>query len=311
MDDLVTINKVLTVNTLEAYLEKHPEDTQKWLDHLDPVLNAKRSRYPLRNRGVELLPADYEHYQIVQEHEAVFTNDEFMCGFCKKTWESTSAHAVTTLLCGHKYHTLCCLVNHYDSDRACIVEGCDINTNRIVREIYNRRVRFNETVENVLIDAVKETAEFKADIKKLKGHISIISKKYSESTKFQKRLKNKLMNKHIFNIRQIQYDMNASSKAVKTSSQYLSCVSEIKKYRATERKIYRKYHVDLRDLIQQRIVKVGNWQLRYALQRHANILRPYKFGIRIYPGSNKWQEKDDDDSDDVGSTVEENELITE
>ena len=304
MEELVAINKILTVNTLENYLEKHPEDALKWMDHLDPILHPKPSNYPLRNRRLDLLPADFDRYNIIQDLETPFINDDTMCGYCRRTWESTSAHAISTLLCGHKYHTICSILHQYETRGDCIVEGCAIDTSRIARELFNRTTRFNANVENVLLDVIKESAEFKADIKKLKGHIRTIYSKYGEVTKFHRRTKRKLLNKHIFNIRQIQYDMNAAVRTVKTSEQYLVCRSELKKYRSMETKIFRKYHVDLRDLIRQRIVHVGNWNLRYTLQRHGHILRPYKFGIRIYPGAYKWKEVDESESDSEGESEE-------
>ena len=42
MEELVLINKYVTVNTLETYIEKYPEDAQKWKDHLDPVLYPQK-----------------------------------------------------------------------------------------------------------------------------------------------------------------------------------------------------------------------------------------------------------------------------
>jgi hypothetical protein len=312
MEDLVRINKIMTVNTLETFLEKHPEDTQKWMDHLDPQLHKPENNSHIRR--IELSDADYEKYNIDNEQDSPFTDHEIMCGYCRKTWETTSVHPTATLLCGHKYHTLCYSVVRYEAYGDCIVEGCQTSTTEIVREIYNRRMRLNNDLESTLIDAIKHTSEFKEDVKKMKNHLGIISKKYLEANKLIKRSKNRLRNKHVFNLRQIQYDMNAAIKSVRNSNTYLTCKSEIAKYRGIERKFFRKYHITLRDLIRNRIIRLGNWNLRYAIERHGSLLRTYKFGIRIYPGSNKWTTRDEDDSDesdDAGSTVEENELITE
>ena len=311
MEDLVRINKIMTVNTLETFLEKHPEDTQKWMDHLNPYLHPPHDNF--HRARVELSDADYQKYNIDNEQNSPFTDHEIMCGYCRRTWESTSVHPTATLLCGHKYHTLCYSVVRYEAYGDCVVEGCQISTTEIVREIYNRRTRLNNDLESTLIEAIKDNSEFKDDIKKMKCHLGIISKKYLEANKIIKRARNRLRNKHTYNLRQIQYDMNAAVKSVRTSNEYLTCKSEIAKYRSLERKFFRKYHISLRDLIRNRIIRLGNWNLRYAIERHGSLLRTYKFGIRIYPGSNKWTTRDEDASSDSGSesSLEENELITE
>ena len=309
MEDLVGINKIMTVNTLETYLEKHPEDTQKWLDHLHPYLHPPYDNSHIRR--IELSDADYQKYNIDNQQDTPFTDHHIMCGFCRKTWESTSVHPTLTLLCGHKYHTLCYSILRYEAYGDCAVQDCQISTSEITREIYNRRIRLNNDLESTLINAIKDTSEFKEDVKKMKHHLSIVSKKYLDANKLIKRGRNKLRNKHVFNLRQIQYDMNEAIKSVRTSNEYLRCRSELAKYRSLERKFYRKYHISLRDLIRNRIIRLGNWNLRYAIQQHGAILRTYKFGIRIYPGSNKWTTRDEDDSSDSDSSVEENELITE
>ena len=313
MEDLVRINKIMSVKTLESYLEKHPEDTQKWLDHLDPYLHPPRQSRRDRAR-LELTDADFQKYNIEHDEDTPFINPEAICGYCRRTWITTAVHPTITLLCGHEYHTVCYSIMRYEDFHDCMVQDCQVSTSEIVRELYRRRTRENNDIESVLIDAIKGTREFKQDIKKMKNHLSIVSKKYSEANKKMKRTKNRLMNKHMCNLRQIQYDMNAAVNSVRNSNAYLTCKSEIAKYRNVERKFYRKYHIELRDLIRRRIIRLGNWNLRYAIERHGALLRTYKFGIRIYPGSNKWKERDDDESDesdDAGSAVEENELITE
>ena len=292
MEELVLINKYVTVNTLETYIEKYPEDAQKWIDHLDPVLyphKYKKRKQALRvNNRRTLSEEDYSRYNIIKREGEEFTNSDTMCAICKHSWEQTPAHATTTLLCGHKYHTVCYFMIYYENSEGCIIDGCPSDTGRIISQLHRRRVNLRDTLETTLVNSLKDTNEFKSDLTKMKSKISSIVKHLSAFKKVKQELRKKIIKKHECNLSQIQFDINNTVKSLKTTSEARAFRSEISKYRSIERKFYRKYHISLRDLIRYGLVRDLNWTIRGIIVGHNTYRNRRDFGIKIYPGKRTW-----------------------
>jgi hypothetical protein len=228
------------------------------------------------------LPADYEN----------------VCIKCKRTWDSTPQHLTTTLLCGHKYHTACWFLHSYEDTDHCIFEGCGQSTYGYMRDLCRRRERMRVDTVSVLTDAVCSKREFKFDIKKMKRQISNCIKSFRKIKIKEKEGRRNLMKKHIFSIRQIQSDMNDVVKDISKSAETSQCLKEVKAYRRIERDVFRKYHLSLRDLIRKKIIRRIDWRVRSILERHGRISAGrYRFGIRIYPGSKKWNVESDEEYD--------------
>jgi hypothetical protein len=160
---------------------------------------------------------------------------------------------------------------------------------------------------SVLTDAVCSKREFKFDIKRLKRHISSCMKSFKKVRSKEKEEKKNLMKKHIFSIRQIQCDMNATVKGLNTSNERNECYKDVRAYRRVEREIFTKYHLSLRDLVRRKIIRRMDWRVRSVLERHGRInAGRFRFGIRIYPGSKKWNVESDEEEFDSDS--EDNEV---
>lgn len=299
-DGLINLNDHFNLALLETYIEEHPEDAEKWLGFLEKRNKIKHIK-PRAARDerltidpgsdLEVLPDDYEN----------------VCLKCKRTWLSTSQHPTMTLLCGHKYHTACWGVHSYENDDICVFEGCGQSTHQHIREISRRRDRMRRDTTDVLVDTIKNSRPFKLDIKKMKRNILNISKAYRMVKKEQLKSKKTLMKKHIFSIRQIQRDMNESVSNLRNTDSIKCCSKELRTYRRTETDIYRKYHLSLRELIKKRIIRNMNWELRGILERHNRIGGSrYRFGVRIYPGSNKWDISDSESDGEARSVGEPN-----
>jgi len=298
MEELVLINKCLTVNTLETYLEKYPEDAEKWLGHLMPDYNSVPPPY-VRGRREVISEEDIEKYNIVRDMDTPFSNPEEMCGLCRKMWDATSLHATTTLLCGHKYHTVCYFLHYHEYHDGCVVEGCASETAHIINQLSTRRTHIREGVEAALINTVKNNKEFKAEIKNLKRSINMITKRLNECGKYRNKLKNDVIKKHECNLNQLQHDLNRAYKISNSGDIYKAYKSEIRKYRMIENRIYRKYHLDTNDLGRMGIMRRYNWRIRYALNRHYRYSNKYRFVVRVSPGKYNWFARNAEEAEEV------------
>jgi hypothetical protein len=306
MEELVLINKYVTVNTLETYIEKYPEDAQKWKDHLDPVLypdKYKKRKTTLRvNNRTTITEEDYSRYNIIKREGEEFTNSDTMCAICKHSWEQTPAHATTTLLCGHKYHTVCYFMIYYENSEGCIIDGCPSHTGRIISQLHRRRMNLRDTLEATLVNTIKDTNEFKSDLTKMKSKISSIIKHFTSFRKVKQELRKKIIKKHEYNLSQIQFDINNTVKSLKTTREARAFKSEISKYRSIERTFYRKYHISLRDLIRYGLVRDLNWTVRGLIIGHAAYRNRRDFGIKIYPGKKTWFRPNNNEENEENET---------
>lgn len=284
----ININEHFNLTTLESYIEEHPEDAEKWLEFLQEKDKLQYIR-PTRDANTMIT------LDVGEDLECNLPSDfENVCIKCKRTWATTCEHPTTTLLCGHKYHTTCWFLNAYENSEECLFEGCGQSTYSHIREIARRRERMRVETLSVLTNTIYNKREFKFDIKKMKRQISSFSKVFKRIVLKQKEEKNKLMKKHIYSVRQIQSDMNETVSNLSKSEEQRDCLKQLRSYRRIEREIFRKYHLSLRDIIRRKLIKSMSWRMRSILERHGRMfIHRYKFGIRIYPGSKKWDLHDD------------------
>jgi len=286
--DLEPEDAFISLSTLEAYIEKHPEDAEKWLDFLPTAFKlAMTPRQTIYARSSRDPPAA----ELLEPHINIITpNTETPiehyldgCLVCKKTWASTDGVPTTTLICGHTYHTVCYMYQYYENDATrCIVNNCDIDTWDYIRTIYrNKRSRKNRA-ENLLLNSFKRRADFKQDITHLKGYISEFNKAQGRIEGLIKNARRDLIHKHIFSINHLQGDMNTTVKDLQETQEMLNYKLSIQKFRKHAATIFRKYHTSFRELHVNGIIKCS-WRARGVLERH-RALGFYKLGCRIYPG---------------------------
>lgn len=301
MEELVLINKYFTITTFQEYLEKHPEDIEKWLEHFEPLLFPHRIKNTARTYDRRTIPKqDYSKYNIVAKQDIEVRDSDIMCGICKNSWEETPLHATTTLLCGHKYHTVCYFMLYYESEEGCQIEGCSDNTRRIVGDLYRMKSRLRQSIENTLIDNIKTNREFKNEVRKLKSKVSSIVRHVSAFSKAKRQMRKNIIKKHECNLSQIQFDINNSFKLLNSSREAKALKSEIHKYRIIERGFFRRYHLSLHDLTRYGLVGRINWVVRGILMRHYGYSSRTRrhLGIRLVPGRRTWIQHDNNDGSD-------------
>lgn len=287
--DIEPENQYISLDTLENYIEQHPEDAEKWLKFLD---NTPESTYPLRRSRTrdeinpEVLKANVE---TTQASDTPINTFQEGCMHCKKSWASTEGVPQIKLICGHSYHTVCYMYDHFKNDfPRCIVEECTIDSWEYIRAMYTARRKKRDDVHNVLLESYRGRADFKSDLAALNKCIGEVTKHSSGVEKLLKNGRRELIHKHLHSINYIQEDMNETIKIIKNSEERLNFKLAVSKFRKMASKIFRKYHVSFRELYQRRMVRCG-WEVRRVLERHATF-RYYRLGCRICPGGKKWKD---------------------
>lgn len=275
---------------LESYIDVYPEDAPKWLKFLDDskdnIKRRRRDRVDIITIGeIDNLIKDLNYPLNNVEGEI---NPQDGCIFCKKSW-TDSSQAITELLCGHKFHTLCFCINIDETDSTSCRHCADNSIHHITRRIY--RIKRNERTResDILMDALVEREDFKADIKEFKKHIANAGKSYSKYDKELYRSRRAVIRKHIHSINYIQRDVNEAAKGILKSEQALGVKAALRSYRKKSGEIFRKYHVSFRDLRERQLVKTS-WRMRWVLEHHRLSNKNYRFGIRIYPGTKIWRD---------------------
>jgi hypothetical protein len=307
---LISNNEELNLEILISFIEKHPEDAEKWLEHLDPIFNPAPISYLKRNNDIALTEEQVNRNFFTEDTPAEVPRPDTGCSKCKRTWASTTEHPTMNLLCGHKFHTVCYLMAQYEDDAGrCSVEGCNYDSWGIIRRICRKRERLREEARNTFLRPLDNNEEFKRDVAKMSQYV----KDYKTARgKLEVRLKNvrtDVVKKHIFAIRQIHGDLNDSVKRLKESESMKNTLSALRKFRVFSRSFHRKYHLSLRDLIRRNYIKDISWNHRSVLERHHGIMRTtYRFQIRINPGRQLWSRYHEDGG--VADAAEpENEII--
>ena len=175
--DIPPQNQFVSLDKLEAYIERYPEDAGKWMEFLDI---EKKGMYPYKPRVAdELLDMERmrRHTDEIEESGNPITHFSEGCLFCKKSWTQTNEVPSITLICGHKFHTVCFMYRQYDEEISqCIVEGCDINTWDYIRQIKKTNTKNQVSAEDILFEATEKRPEFKVDLGEFKVLIKDMTK---------------------------------------------------------------------------------------------------------------------------------------
>lgn len=298
--DIVPKNEFIPLEILETYIEKYPEDAEKWLEFIkDPSEHQGplRRRYPGEvDTNNELYKTNEDLHNIESEVPIEHYNDG--CLFCKKSWISTDGVPTTTLICGHKFHTVCSMIDQYNRDTTrCIVDDCDINTWDYVRKIVRSKEKAKDKAENILLDAYKKRADFKADLKEMKQNISKVTRMHGSVRKLISDGKKEFIHKHLYSLNQMQSDLNEGVKYIRESEEMDKYKASVREYRKKANHVFRKYHMSFRELNQRGLI-TASWRLRWILERHQSAFSYYKLGFRMYPGKKLWTDTLDQSDDE-------------
>jgi len=305
--DIVPKNEFISLNTLETYIEKYPEDAEKWVEFIQPLedqdkTKLRRTRYIRDDLNEDLYKLNSDLHNIETDAPIEHYNDG--CLFCKKSWSATDGVPTTTMICGHKFHTICSMIDQYNGDiTRCIVEDCDINTWDYVRKIVRSKEKVKEKVENILLSAYQKRDDFKKDIKELKKDISLVTSAHNKVGSMITNAKKDFVHKHLYTINQLQNDINENVKYVKESEEMNTYKNAVKGYRKKASYIFRKYHMSFRELRERGILRTS-WRLRWILERHRSAFTYYKMGLRVYPGKKTWRDTLDEDDEEIESEEE-------
>ena len=218
------------------------------------------------------------------------------CGLCKKTWGSTGHLPVTTLLCGHTYHTICKMLNEYEDDNSvnCPDVTCEYPSRNIVYNIYKSRQQKIDDKVDELLEEKLQTVEFNSDLKDLKKSIHNVMSTHKKAVKVHNNAKKHVIHTHIHTINQIQHELNAAMVGVKDSDEMKGYSKALRIYRRNSRLFFDKHHVSFRDLNEARIIRVG-WRVRWILERHRNGFSMWRYALKIKPGGKRWKDPIRDD----------------
>ena len=283
--DLAPEDAFISLSTLETYIEKYPEDAEKWLEFLHSKENTQpRNRRHMLTR--DRLPAELlePHVNtIIPNTESPIEDYNDGCLLCKKSWTSTDGVPKITLICGHMYHTVCYMYEYYANETpVCLVQDCDIDTWAYIRTIYrNNRDRRNRA-ENILLESFKKRADFKEDIRQLRSDVFQFTRAQATMDRLIDNAKKDLAHKHLFTINYLRKEMNTTVKDLQETEEMLNYKNSIRKFRKHATKIFRKYHTSFRELNTHGIIK-SSWRVRGVLERHRQISF-YKLGFGTYPG---------------------------
>lgn len=288
------MNDFVPLNTIERFIEQHPEDSEKWLDFLRNPANSKPLPVRRRNRNdtdVSDPALLTQYHNIYNDIDEINNNNVIGCIFCKKPWSATQTMPTISLICGHKFHTVCYYMREYDTDdsHSCFVEGCEVNTFNYAISMVKSRRKVRRTVEDNLMDSIIVKPEFKVDLKELKLHTSKINKSINSVTKLISRGRKDILRKYLFTIQHIQKDMDDKVKEIRESDAMKLYKAQISKSRSLLNRMFRKYHISFRDMRHRNLIG-GTWRIRYIMEYHRSWNNFYKLGIRIKPGKHQWKE---------------------
>ena len=302
--DIPPKNEFISVDTLETYIEKYPEDAEKWLEFIrGPVdeepAKLRRTRYTDKELNEDLYKTNSDLHNVESDVPIEHFNDG--CLFCKKSWVSTDGVPTTTLICGHKFHTLCSMIDQYNGDTTrCIVDECDIDTWDYVRKIVRSKEKAKTKSENILLESLKNRKDFKESLKDLKQQVSNVTSKYNSVRGMIVGARKEFIHKHLYSLNQIQNDLNEGVKYIRDSENMHKYKEALRIYRKKASTLFRKYHISFRELRERGLLR-ASWRLRYVLERHSSPFSYYKMGIRMYPGKKIWKDtlEQSDDEDDA------------
>jgi hypothetical protein len=283
--DIVPKKQFISLDTLETYIERYPEDAEKWLEFI-----KEPEGEPITGHAQDELDNEIYKLNLNIESDVPIEHYNDGCLFCKKSWASTDGVPTMTLICGHKFHTLCSMVDQYNGDTIrCIVDDCDIDTWAYVRKIVRSKEKVKEKATNILLEAYQKRTDFKADLKDLKENISTVTRNHGAVAKLIADGKKEFIHKHWYTLNQMQADLNEGVKYIKESEKMEKYTSSVREYRKKAGNMFRKYHMSFRELRERGLVRTG-WRLRWVLERHRSAFSYYKLGFRMFPGKKIWKD---------------------
>lgn len=309
--DIPPKNEFVSIDTLEKYIEKYPEDAEKWLEFIkDPAEEENKIRRITSYPNMDVNEEIYKIYLDLHNVESDVPIEHYKdgCLYCKKSWSSTEGVPTITIICGHKFHSVCFMIDQYYGDMTqCIVPDCNIDTWEYVRKIVRSKEKLRMKTRNILLESFEKRKDFKEDLKNLKKQVSNVSKNHSEIKKLMSNGRKLLVHKHIYSLKQMQNDLNESVKHIKDSEEMYKYKQSVREYRKNANAIFRKYHVSFRELNQRGLLR-ASWRIRWILERHRDPINYYRMGIRMYHGQKMWKDTLDQ-SESETELQEENEII--
>jgi hypothetical protein len=305
---------------LATYLEHHPEDLEKWQEFLLPKKDTTKPVPISRNQIQNLVNVILEHMPEQDEssdsdHEVpqnemvnlatievpqtgvdkalpldwitrdgdtnrVDNPDPALCNLCRQPYKESQA--TTTLLCGHKYHSQCWFL-YEEHSSWCNVRQCHKSSIHIMSDVFEKKNKVKGDVTKSLLRALKKKKEFQTDLKNLKTYCRDVTRANNLIDCAIKGERADIIEKYSDTLNAIQKDMNDASVKVMKSEETAMYRKAIRLAKKEVNNIFRKYHLDLRDLINNNLLKIS-WAVRYTVQHHRNYFSTYKMGIRLYPG---------------------------
>jgi hypothetical protein len=298
--DITPNTNNISLDILEKYIERYPEDTEKWLDFIrdpaeDVLSRPENNLYGerrVRRVREELNEELYKKYSDLQNvvSEVPIENYRDGCLFCKKSWASTEDVPTTTFICGHKFHTTCTMVHQYYNDTfRCGVEECDIDTWDYVRKIVGSKEKSITKVEDILLDSYRKRKDFKQDVNDLNNTISNVNARHGAVRNLIGQGRKEFIHKHLYSINQMQNDLNEGVEFIRNSEEVDNYKKSVRAYRKKATYIFRKYHISSRELRERNIIRMG-WRVRWVLERHRTAFSFYKMGLKLYPGRKPYKD---------------------
>lgn len=299
---------------LATYLEHHPEDLEKWQGFLFAEKDEDKPSPISRNSIANLVNVMLEHMpeedELPPQNEVVNLatievpqtgidkslpldwitrdgqtvrveeSDPALCNLCRQPYKESQA--TTTLLCGHKYHSQCwfCYEEH---SSWCNVRQCHKSSIHIMSDLLEKKNKVKGDATKTIIRNLKKKKEFQTDLKNLKTYCRDITRAKNMIDCAIKGERADIIQKHSDSLNAIQKDLNDATTKVMRSDETALYRKAIRLAKKEANTINRKYHLDLRDLINHNLLKIS-WAVRYTVQHHRSYFSTYKLGIRMYPG---------------------------
>ena len=211
------------------------------------------------------------------------------CSLCERSYESTAGYPIQTLICGHRYHTICYYIYQDSEIRTCPKETCEFPIWQTLRTV-SRKIE-QEQVDEVdeFLEETIRLSDFKKDLKVFKSTIRDVTKSHIIMQKKYKTAHDQFIHTHLYTINQLQSDLNRAISNVKTTDEIKHYKAALNMYRRSERSMFRKYNVTFRDLRRREIVNVS-WRLRWILERHRASFSTWRYILKIKPGAKPFRD---------------------
>lgn len=209
------------------------------------------------------------------------------CSLCERLFETTPGYPTHTLLCGHRYHTMCYFIHQDSAIRSCPSTTCEFpiwdTFRNVTRRIDQERI---DQVDEALEETVR-SENFKKGLKGFKASIRDVTKAHKTVLDAYTMAYNQFIHRHLYTINQLQSELNTAISSVKSSDDIKAYKKSLTAYRKQERSMFRTYGVTLRELQRRRILNTS-WRIRWILERHRASFSTWRYILRIKPGDKLW-----------------------